>query len=214
MSIDAYINSSRRDFSEEGLTEDLPENPIVLLKRWMALASDNNIVDFNAFVLSTVIAESPRSRVVLLREITDKGIIFYTNYNSAKGQEIGENHNVGANIFWPSLNRQIRITGQASKISGDKSDIYFNSRPRESRLAAWASDQSQTIPSRTHLENKFKELEKEFENKEVTRPEHWGGFEIEITEIEFWLGRPNRMHDRISYQKGGDESWVKSILSP
>ena len=207
------IKNLRTDYHKSKLdVNDLTESPISLFQLWLskAIAYSN---DANAFVLSTVNSNSvPSSRVLLLRDATEKGFSFFTNYSSRKSQEIEVNPNVCMNFFWPEMERQVRINGSISRLSEQKSDDYFNSRPYESRIGAWCSPQSQVIESREVLENKIQELKKKYPN-EVPRPENWGGYTIVPNEIEFWQGRASRLHDRFLYNKEG-ENWTINRLAP
>jgi pyridoxamine 5'-phosphate oxidase len=150
----------------------------------------------------------------LLKQITSDGFIFYTNYNSEKGKAIANNPNVCLSFFWPNLERQVIIKGFANKVSSDISNQYFNSRPQGSKLGAIVSEQSSVIPNRDFLENKLAELENHIQNQTIERPDNWGGFIVNPSEIEFWQGRPNRLHDRIRYQKIESENWKIDRLSP
>ena len=207
------IKDLRTDYQKSELNvKDLTEEPITLFQQWLyqAITYSN---DANAFVLSTVNSNGvPSSRVLLLRDATEKGFSFFTNYSSRKSQEIEVNPNVCMNFFWPEMERQVRINGSISRLSEQESDDYFNSRPYESRIGAWCSPQSQVIESREVLENKIQELKKKFPN-EVPRPENWGGYTIVPNEIEFWQGRASRLHDRFLYKKEG-ENWTINRLAP
>lgn len=207
------IKDLRTDYQKSELNvKDLTEEPITLFQQWLyqAITYSN---DANAFVLSTVNSNGvPSSRVLLLRDATEKGFSFFTNYSSRKSQEIEVNHNVCMNFFWPEMERQVRINGSISRLSEQESDDYFNSRPYESRIGAWCSPQSQVIESREVLESKIQELKKKYPN-EVPRPENWGGYTIVPNEIEFWQGRASRLHDRFLYKKEG-ENWTINRLAP
>ena len=207
------IKNLRTDYHKSKLdVNDLTESPISLFQLWLSKAIANSN-DANAFVLSTVNSNSvPSSRVLLLRDVSEKGFSFFTNYNSRKSKEIEVNPNVCMNFFWPEMERQVRINGSISRLSEQKSDDYFNSRPYESRIGAWCSPQSQVIESREVLENKIQELKKKYPN-EVPRPENWGGYTIVPNEIEFWQGRASRLHDRFLYNKEG-ENWTINRLAP
>ena len=207
------IKDLRTDYQKSELNvKDLTEEPITLFQQWLSQAITYSN-DANAFVLSTVNSNGvPSSRVLLLRDATEKGFSFFTNYSSRKSQEIEVNPNVCMNFFWPEMERQVRINGSISRLSEQESDDYFNSRPYESRIGAWCSPQSQVIESREVLENKIQELKKKYPN-EVPRPENWGGFSIVPNEIEFWQGRASRLHDRFLYKKEG-ENWTINRLAP
>ena len=207
------IKDLRTDYLKSELNvEDLAEEPVTLFKKWLSQAiSYSN--DANAFVLSTVNSYGlPSSRVLLLRDVTQKGFSLFTNYSSRKSQEIEVNPNVCMNFFWPEMERQVRINGSINRLSEKESDDYFNSRPYESRIGAWSSPQSQVIKSREVLEKKIKELKKKYPY-EVPRPENWGGYFIIPNEIEFWQGRASRLHDRFLYKKEG-KSWMINRLAP
>lgn len=207
------IKDLRTDYQKSKLNvKDLTEEPITLFQQWISQAITYSN-DANAFVLSTVNSNGvPSSRVLLLRDATEKGFSFFTNYSSRKSQEIEVNPNVCMNFFWPDMERQVRINGSISRLSEQESDDYFNSRPYESRIGAWCSPQSQVIESREVLENKIQELKKKYPN-EVPRPENWGGYTIVPNEIEFWQGRASRLHDRFLYNKEG-ENWTINRLAP
>lgn len=203
----------RQNYSLGELREEaLPADPLMLMQQWIAEAVNRNHPEPLAFVLATVGTSGiPSSRVVLLKQLTDKGLIFFSNYKSRKGEEIELNRQVAALFFWPLLERQLRVEGEIEKTPDSVSDSYFNERPEESRLAAIISPQSQPIPSRQWLEQAFKEARKNLQ--EIRRPAHWGGYLIVPHRIEFWQGRPNRLHDRIVYQLRNDR-WERFRLAP
>lgn len=211
----AYINKLRHNFGKRTLEEkDAGLDPIELFSLWFHEAVDAELHDPNAMILSTAsIGGLPSSRVVLLRNFNEKGFVFYTNYLSDKGQDLEENPHAGLLFFWPPHERQIRITGNVEKQDEKSSDDYFNSRPRESQIGAWTSEQSSRIASREDLEDTYKEMEAKFKGKNIPRPPYWGGFIVHPVTFEFWQGRPNRLHDRILFTHTG-KGWVRDRLSP
>jgi len=210
------LHDKRKIYEKSQLIEsEIKENPIEQFRDWFLEASSNPTVsEANAMAVSTVEDDGcPRTRMVLLKEYTYEGFIFYTNYNSRKGKSIEKTHKACLHFFWPGLERQIIIKADLEKIAENLSDGYFHSRPKGSQLGAAVSPQSEVIPNRAFLELKLKELEAEFENSEVPRPENWGGYIAKPYEIEFWQGRPNRLHDRIIYSLK-DLDWEISRLAP
>ena len=218
------------DFTDQRLSyekgvldqQSVPDSPFELLKTWMDEAIEHNVQEPYAMSLATCGADNkPSVRIVLLREVTDTGIVFYTNYESAKGQDIAENPNAEALFFWHELERQIRISGRIAKIDADKSAAYFQKRPHDSQVGAWVSQpQSGEVANREVMEEKFAQLQSNYpENAPIPTPEFWGGYEIKIEKIEFWQGRANRMHDRIVYtqdQQSKDtiSTWTTKRLLP
>lgn len=210
-----YLNSVRRDFSSKPLEEKgVEESPFDQFKQWLEESIDSQLLDPYAMVLSTVSEIGyPSSRVVYLRDISDKGMVFYTNYNSSKGKDILSNPAVSLLFHWGELERQVRIRGMASKLNEKQSDEYFKNRPRESQIGAWASEQSNKIQSRSALNEKVTYFEEKFKDFDVPRPDFWGGFIVQPSLFEFWQGRSSRLHDRILYEKQ-DDKWALSRLSP
>ncbi len=211
------LHDKRKVYDKSQLLENqLKENPIELFRDWFLEAEENpGVSEANAMAISTVEEDGcPRTRMVLLKAYTWEGFIFYTNYNSKKGKAIEKNNKACLHFFWPSLERQIIIKAELEKVAENLSDGYFHSRPKGSQLGAVVSPQSSVIPDREYLENKLSELEKEYEGKEIPRPENWGGYIAKPYEIEFWQGRPNRLHDRIIYELQEDFDWKISRLAP
>jgi pyridoxamine 5'-phosphate oxidase len=194
--------------------KNLAENPIHYFMNWFEDALKVNKQEANACVLSSVSSDNyPSSRVVLLKGINENGFTFFTNYKSSKAKDIDANPNVALNFYWPELERQVRILGIAKKIMINDSDIYFKSRPRESQMGAWLSDQSKVIGLDYNFMETLTSLESKFKDKEVERPLHWGGYCIEPIKVEFWQGRPSRLHDRLEY-KIEDGKWIYKRLAP
>lgn len=212
-----FLSKLRKDYSLMGLSEkDLHESPFTQFENWLIDVANAGVSEPNAMVLSTLDKEGyPQGRIVLLRNFNQKGFVFYTNYNSEKGNEILQHPKVSLNFFWVDLERQVRITGDISKISVVESNEYFNSRPRLNQISAWASPQSEVITSRTILDNRVKELEEEFKNQDVIpKPPFWGGYCVSPVKFEFWQGRPNRLHDRFRYSKLSENKWKIERLAP
>ncbi len=192
----------------------IEQNPFDLLEKWYKKAKKNEISNPNAMALSTVGSfNKPRTRMVLMKEIRENGIIFYTNSNSRKGNHINDNKNVSINFYWKSIKRQVLISGKIKKISSQESDKYFLSRSRKSQIGAWASKQSQILKSKSDLKTKFDEIDKKYKGKEIPRPKHWNGYCIYPDSFEFWLQGEGRLHDRVEYKiKSGQ--WVTKLLHP
>ena len=207
------IESHRKSYEKHALEmTDCLDAPDSMLGLW--LSEVNELPDYNSMVIGTVDAHlQPHSRVVLLRGLDEQGLRFYTNYDSNKGVEIAENNKVSVNFFWPTVERQVRVEGSIVPLSSSESDAYFHSRPRESQIGAWVSPQSQVIANRDVLSNRFEEISKQFEGKEIPRPTNWGGYLIRPNMFEFWQGRPNRLHDRIRYVKHA-EGWSLMRVAP
>ncbi len=211
------LSDYRKSYEKSELLEtSIPEDPINLFNRWFHEVEDfGGNEEVNAMTVATIGLDGfPKSRVVLLKKFNEEGFIFYTNYNSEKGKAIINNPNVCISFFWHSMERQVIIKGIAQKTSEIISDNYFASRPDGSKLGAIVSNQSEVVPSREYLEENLKQLESNFEGMVIPRPEHWGGFLVTPLEVEFWQGRPNRLHDRIRYTSQSDFSWKIDRLSP
>lgn len=208
------IADIRKEYTKGALEpQQMGSDPLVEFKGWFEQALDAEVLEANAMVLGTVNAENrPSSRVVLLKEITADGIVFFTNYASRKGQDIATNPFVSAVFFWAELERQVRVEGSVRKISESDSDAYFYSRPRISQAGAVVSNQSQVIADRQTLDVQMETLLSD-DTIKIERPKHWGGYEIVVDRVEFWQGRPGRVHDRACYEKING-AWVKSRLSP
>jgi len=211
------LSNYRKSYDKNQLLEDsIPEDPINLFNKWFHEVEDfGGLDEVNAMSVATIGLDGfPKTRVVLLKKYTFEGFIFYTNYNSEKGKAIANNPNICLSFFWNTLERQVIIKGIAEKTPTNISDGYFESRPDGSKLGAIVSNQSEIITSRKELEDKLKKLEIDFQGKEIPRPDYWGGFLVKPIEVEFWQGRPNRLHDRIRYQLQPDFSWKIDRLSP
>ncbi len=208
-----YLNELRRNFSGKPLNKSsVNTNPIEQFQVWLEEATNSQLIDPSAMSITTVNNTGhPSTRIVYLRGMTENGFIFYTNYNSDKGVSLNNNKHVALNFFFIELERQIRIEGKAEKISSKDSDLYFAQRPRESQIGAWASSQSKELKNRNTLTDKVNYYTKKFKGLAVPRPEHWGGYIIVPDKIEFWQGRPNRLHDRILYTKSNSDWEIKRI---
>jgi pyridoxamine 5'-phosphate oxidase len=206
----------RENYSNKPLLEEnVSSNPVEQFKIWMCEAVESNLPEPNSFVLSTIDYNgNPTSRVLLLKGVDSGKFVFYTNYLSEKAKHIERNNNVSLNFLWLELARQVRISGRAVKTSAQASDAYFFSRPIGSQIGAHVSEQSSKIGNRDLLDLKLAEMTAFFKTNAITRPEHWGGFEVEVTSIEFWKGRPDRLHDRLLYTKRNEETWEMVRLAP
>ena len=209
------IDSLRNEYLFSGLTrKNMDQNPFKQFEKWLNEAVNSDEKEPTAMALSTIGADGfPQSRIVLLKLFDENGFVFFTNYSSEKGKSIEKNPAVSLHFFWPFLERQVRISGVAEKTSKEISLKYFQSRPEESQVAAWASEQSTEIPSRDYLEQQFRKFSSKFENEPVPLPPFWGGYRVNPQKIEFWQGRANRLNDRILYERNG-ELWTIKRLAP
>lgn len=215
--INPLINSLRKDYDKHSLSkESVDKDPFHQFELWLFEAIDSGDDHAHAMALSTVDEHlMPDARIVLLRNVSYGGFTFFTNYESKKGKDLEKNNKASLLFFWTGLERQVRIVGEISKLPAKESDEYFESRPFDSKVGAWVSQQSEVLSNRAELENLFTEKLKTYENKEVPRPPHWGGYVLIPSKIEFWQGRPNRLHDRILYTLNSDKkSWKIERLMP
>lgn len=214
-SLSDTIEGLRTEFTRSVLDKaHLAPDPVVQFGAWLDQAIRADVHEPNAMTLATCNAAGrPTARIVLCRGFDTRGFVFFTNYNSRKGQDLAENNAASLNFFWPELQRQLRIDGHVAKLTAEESDAYFASRPRGSQLGAWASMQSQVIASRAVLETDFKSEMDRFQKLDVERPPYWGGYRLAPASIEFWQGRESRLHDRLRYRRE-DGAWIIERLSP
>jgi pyridoxamine 5'-phosphate oxidase len=206
----------RQEYQRGALLEsDVSPDPFSQFARWFADAQAAGVTEPNAMVLATADADgSPSGRMMLLKEVDARGFVFFSNYTSRKGRELDANPRAALVFFWPTLERQVRVEGRVEKSTRAESERYFQSRPRESQIGAWASQQSQTIPSRAQLESHDAQIEAKFAGEDIPLPDFWGGYRLIPTTLEFWQGRPGRLHDRILYIRQSDNSWQIRRLQP
>jgi pyridoxamine 5'-phosphate oxidase len=206
----------RRDYQQGSLDLDqVAENPIEQFKAWFQAAVESEVPEPNGMTLATVRAGRPKARIVLLKGIDAKGFVFYTNYNSHKGQELDRHPYAALTFWWAELERQVRIEGQVERVSAAESDAYFQSRPRGSRMGAWASPQSEKIEGRSTIEEYIRRIEAKFgDAAHIPRPPHWGGYRLMPDCLEFWQGRSSRLHDRIVYERQAGGQWELKRLAP
>jgi pyridoxamine 5'-phosphate oxidase len=209
------LHQMRQEYAAGSLNEtNMPHNPMEVFNVWLDFAINSGLTEPNAMTVATATPDGkPSARVVLLKEVNDKGFVFFTNYMSRKGRELIVNPEVAIVFDWHDLERQVRVEGRAEKLSAEESEAYFNERPEDAKIGAWASPQSKIVKDREELEKHLEEIEEQFEDMQVHRPSHWGGYLIRPSVIEFWQGRPSRMHDRIVYYKTED-GWTMHRLAP
>jgi pyridoxamine 5'-phosphate oxidase len=214
--MDKTVADLRKDYTLEGLSElEVDLNPFIQFKKWFDQALAAQLPEPNAMTIATTTPEGkPSARMVLLKDFDERGFVLFTNYNSHKGQELAENPQAALVFWWAELERQVRISGYVEKVSETESDQYFESRPAKSRLGAWVSNQSEVIESREVLERRLQEFQSKYENQEIPRPPHWGGLRVIPAGIEFWQGRPSRLHDRLLYTRLDNGTWNIERLSP
>lgn len=214
--MDSSIADLRQNYTQAGLSEaDLDSDPIKQFGDWFQQALNADLLEPNAMTLATATPDGkPTARIVLLKGVDERGFVFYTNYESQKGQQLIANPYAALVFLWDKLERQVRIEGKVVKLAIEESREYFHSRPKASQLGAWASDQSRIIPNRKVLEQKLADLKEEYSDRTVPIPQHWGGFRVIPNRIEFWQGRPSRLHDRLIYDLQNDSSWQINRLSP
>ncbi len=212
----ADLQRLRKEYTRAGLAEaDADPDPVEQFRKWFDEALAANLHEPNAMTLATATPDGrPSARVVLLKGYDERGFVFYTSYEGRKSRELEENPRCTLVFYWSELERQIRIEGHAGRVSEEESDAYYGSRPRGSRLSAWASAQSRPVEDRGALEKRLWELEAEYEGREIPRPPFWGGYRVEPEAIEFWQGRENRLHDRLLYRRLSDGGWRLQRLQP
>ena len=210
------LASIRNDYQRKSLSrQNVSTNPLDQFEQWFEEATEAEINEPTAMNLSTVNGKGrPTARIVLLKGINDNAFQFYTNYDSQKANDLAQNPYAALTFFWPELERQIRIEGKVEKSSSATSENYFSSRPRDSKIGAWASPQSQVIESRSILEENVKNLTEKYSGAEVPKPSHWGGYQLAPDKLEFWQGRPSRLHDRIVYILNENGQWTIERLAP
>jgi len=210
------IGELRREYQHTGLTrEQLASDPFAQFENWFKVALDAGLVDATALSLATVAADGqPTLRTVLLKYFDRDGFVFYTNIESAKARHITTNPRVALLFYWREMERQVKVTGTATKVSKKETLKYFLSRPRDSQLGAWVSQQSSVISSRSLLEEKFDQMKRRFADGEIPLPSFWGGYRVAAETLEFWQGRPNRLHDRFLYRQADEGGWTIERLAP
>jgi pyridoxamine 5'-phosphate oxidase len=211
-----HVARLRKEYTRAGLKEsEADPNPIEQFRTWFDEVLTSNLHEPNAMVLATATLDGhPSARIVLLKGFDERGFVFYTNYEGRKGEELETNPHCALLFYWGELERQVRVEGRVRRVPDKESDAYFAGRPRGSQLGAWASEQSRPVGDRGALEHRLRELEAEYEGREVPRPPFWGGYRVEPETIEFWQGRENRLHDRLVYLRSEDGGWRRGRLQP
>jgi pyridoxamine 5'-phosphate oxidase len=210
------IPAERKDYARFSLREEnVDPDPIRQFTRWFDEATTSAVPEPDAMTLATCTSDGrPSARIVLLRGVDERGFAFFTNYESRKARELDNNPRAALVFFWHDLERQVRVEGRVERVSADESDLYFHGRPASSRIGAWASPQSEVIPSRESLEERFGDLENRFSDGSIARPPNWGGYRLVPDTVEFWQGRPSRLHDRLRYSRHEQGGWLIERLAP
>jgi pyridoxamine 5'-phosphate oxidase len=212
----AVIRDLRRDYASRSLTEaDALPNPLAQFQQWLEEALAAQVIDANAMSLATVSASGePSVRTVLLKDVDASGFVFFTNYDSAKGRDLADHPRAALLFYWPELERQVRVNGVVTRVAREVSEAYFATRPLDSQLAAWAARQSAELPDREALQRQFDAVKQRFGVEPVPCPPAWGGYHVRAERMEFWQGRPGRLHDRLLYTRQPDDSWSRVRLAP
>jgi pyridoxamine 5'-phosphate oxidase len=210
------LQTLRREYASRALDEaGVSDDPIEQFRVWFDEACRAELVDVNAMTLATASADGePSARTVLLKDVDARGFVFFTNYQSAKARDLDENPRASLLFFWVELERQVRVTGGVSKVAPDESAAYFQTRPPDSQLSAWASPQSAAVPDRAALELRVEAIRRKYEDRPIPLPPFWGGYRVAAERVEFWQGRPNRLHDRLLYTRRADGTWTRVRLAP